>query len=173
MKKFRDLPGKTTAVSLQLPMRLEYDEWRAAGMRLAQFKEWTQFAIGDWLLFGSAHYGQEYAQAASETELAEEALQTFQYVAERIDPTRRVKNVSWSHHREVAPLLPSQQSKWLSKCEQEKWSVQELRDRLTEAGLKKKRKGRNSVEGERKQVCTCVGSCKGKEGLGSGWVCAL
>ena len=25
----------------------------------------------------------------------------------------------------------------------------------------------------KKQLCTCTGSCKGKEGLGEGWVCAL
>jgi hypothetical protein len=24
-----------------------------------------------------------------------------------------------------------------------------------------------------KQVCTCTGSCRGKEGLGEGWICAL
>ena len=55
------------------------------------------------------------------------------YVAKRIEFWRRRQNLSWSHHREVAPLEPAEQDEWLDKAEQEGWAVHTLRQAIKES----------------------------------------
>ncbi len=43
---------------------------------------------------------------------------------------RRRTELSWGHHREVAPLEPSEQEKWLDIAEKEELSVHRLRNKI-------------------------------------------
>lgn len=131
------LPGKATATSLELPPRLDYDEWRIVLFRCVQLKHFAQFAIGDALNYGEKHWGEMYAQAASETGLSEDTLTIFKYVATRVHSLIRIKN--WTACRQVAKLAPQEQNHWLQRFEKEGWSVQELIHELTAAGLRNTR----------------------------------
>lgn len=131
------LPGKVTAVSLQLPLRMEYEEWRIVLFRCCQLGEFSRFAIGDALKYGHDHYGEKYSQAASETGLAEDTLQQYEYVATYVHPLTRVR--LWSLNRAVAKFEPDEQKKWLKKCVENNWTVRELGEALDDAGLKQKR----------------------------------
>lgn len=143
---------------------LPYDEWTPDGIRFRRVKEWLQFAIGDWLNHGEAAYGEMYAQAASETGLPEETLMILKYVSSRIEPARRIKDLTWSHHREVAKFPPEEQDKWLERARDKAWSVKELKDALVKAG-ERKRKDREKEGGEggdeappTGEACECCGS---------------
>ncbi|MCC2529906.1 hypothetical protein LKL24_21485, partial [Bacillus halotolerans] len=96
------LPGTIEPMALILHPALEIGEWAPIGIKLRQAKEWLQFAIGDWLNHGEAHYGETYVQAATDTGLPEETLMILKYVSSRVAPETRIKNLTWSHHREVA-----------------------------------------------------------------------
>lgn len=130
------IPGKFTRTSLELDSRLTYDDWRSVGLNLAQLKDWSNFAIGDWLEYGEIHYGEQYSQAASDTGISEDKLMLFKHVAHRVDQLRRNKSLSWSHHLEVAKLRPDEQELWLGLAEKSRWSVRDLREQLIIAGLR-------------------------------------
>lgn len=130
-EKYFDIPGKMTAVSLELPAGLEYKEWSVIGPRLVRIREFTNFAIGDWLCYGEGKYGEMFAQAASETGIPEDRLTILKYVSMHVAPARRIDRPNfWSHHREVASLEPGKQTWWLEKSAENNWTVRELKEAL-------------------------------------------
>ncbi len=137
-------------MGLSLLPSLEYDEWAPVGIKLRLAKEWLQFAIGDWLNHGEAHYGEMYSQAASDTGMPEETLMIMKYVSSRLAPENRIKDLTWSHHREVAKFPPEEQAKWLEKALKKSWSVRDLKDALKKASGKaqdEQGEGGNGEEG--------------------------
>jgi hypothetical protein len=118
----------TTPVSLQLPEGLEYDAWRDTLLMYAKVGKAMQFWLGDALLYGENRFGEQFAQAASETGYSEESLRGFLWVASRVSPSVRRSTLSWSAHQVVAALPPDQQSAFLATAERENWSVRQLRD---------------------------------------------
>jgi hypothetical protein len=52
------------------------------------------------------------------------------YVASRFEFSRRRKNLSWSHHAEVAPLSTDEQEYWLNIAVEKRLSVRRLRSEL-------------------------------------------
>lgn len=134
-----DVPGKITATALELPRGLSYEDWTVVLGRLVQVHDASNFWIGDALIHGERVFGEEYADGASKCGLSEDRLQALYYVAERVLPETRVRELSWSFHREVAKLPRPDQATWLTNCRQHAWSLQDLRDHLTVVGLRKKR----------------------------------
>ncbi len=130
------LPGTIESTALILHPALEIGEWAPIGIKLRQVREWLQFAIGDWLNHGEAHYGETYVQAATDTGLPEETLMVLKYVSSRVAPERRIKDLTWSHHREVAKFPPEEQVRWLEMALKEGWSVRDLKDALKKAAGK-------------------------------------
>jgi len=51
-------------------------------------------------------------------------------VASRVSRDRRNPELSWSHHRAVAPLEPSQQIEWLDRAQEKGWTKGELEDAI-------------------------------------------
>ncbi len=118
-----------TATALTLPTTLPYDEWARTGLALARMGKAVQWWIGDWLLFGENRFGEQFAQAASETGYSEESLRGFLWVASRIPPSVRRPTLSWSHHQVVAGT--EKPAEWLDAVEECKWSVRELREAIS------------------------------------------
>ena len=129
-------PGIMTPMALMLHPALEIEEWAPIRVQLRRAKEFLQFAIGDWLQHGEAHYGEMYSQGASETGLPEKTLMIFKYVSSRVAPETRIEDLTWSHHREVAKFPPEEQSKWLQMAHKNGWSVRDLKDALKKAAGK-------------------------------------
>lgn len=83
-------------------------------------------AARDWLNYGERAYGEKYSQAIDATGFEYGAVANFAWVAKAVEPSTRVESLSWTHHREVAALDPSDQAQWLERAEAEQWSVREL-----------------------------------------------
>lgn len=134
-----DIPGRITATFLELPRSLSYNDWSSVLKRLAQVHDASNFWLGDCLAHGEHIYGETYAQAASECKINEDRLQALIYVSERVRPESRMRELSWSCHREIAKLDRKQQTSWLTKCIKQGWSLPELKEALLNAGLRKLR----------------------------------
>lgn len=65
-----------------------------------------QWWVGDWLRFGERKYGEMYSQMLDSTDYEYGSLANMKYIAERFESSLRSENLSWSHHKEVAPLEP-------------------------------------------------------------------
>lgn len=75
-----------------------FEEWEQCGVQLRMIEGAVQFWIGDWLNYGEHAYGEKYAQAVDETQA--DTWMVYSHVADKV--LIRIKNLSWSHHREVA-----------------------------------------------------------------------
>jgi hypothetical protein len=102
-------------------------QWLEYGRRLGQLGRGVAWWIGDWLRYGNLRYGEKYSRAARATGYDAQSLMNMAYVASRFPPERRRDQLSWSHHAEVAALMPAEQDRWLDLAEAERLSVHSLR----------------------------------------------
>lgn len=117
---------------------MTYEMW--AGYLTATMTTWEKMRnampwwLGDLINMGEAKYGEKYAQVVEVTGVPVEQLANYANVARKV--SFRNENLSWSHHKHVAPLEPSEQREWLDTAEAEGWTSSELRDHLKGARRK-------------------------------------
>lgn len=119
-----------TRTGLKLPPDLTIQEATDLATFLGALRDWTAFAIGDLLLYSERAYGEEFAQIAEATGRAAATLVNYRWVAEKVVPSRRRVNLSFSHHEAVAGMAPDGQREWLARAERERLSVVELREHV-------------------------------------------
>ena len=125
---------------------LPYERFEALCVLLGRMHEAVRFAIGDAAIIAEKLYGEKGYQALELIGVSPAGMMEYVRVAQKVPrPTRR-KDLSWSHHRAVAPLPPSEQKTWLRDASEARWSHAELRDRL-----------RNGETAERLRTCRCCG----------------
>jgi hypothetical protein len=89
--------------------------------------------IGDWLLYGSARWGEMYTAAARITGYDPKSLRNMRYVASRFDLSLRKDKLTWSHHALLASLERDEQRGWLERAIRDRLSVEDLRIELRAA----------------------------------------
>jgi hypothetical protein len=109
---------------------MSFADWVEQGRRLGLVGRSVGWWIGDWLRYGNATYGDRYTRAARVTGYDNQTLMNMAYVASHIEPSRRRKTLSWSHHAEVAALEPVEQDRWLERAESDRLSVRCLREEM-------------------------------------------
>jgi N6-adenosine-specific RNA methylase IME4 len=124
------LPGAVSDTALNLPDGLSFDDWQRVGETLGRIGRAHQWWIGDWLNYGEAAYGEKYAQAINETGYEYQTVADIAWTSKAVEVSRRRESLSFSHHREVAPLPPREQTDWLDKAERFGWSKAELRKQI-------------------------------------------
>lgn len=126
------IPGVITETGLELPPDLTYDEWESVGRTLQRIERSVMWWVGDWLNYGERKYGETYSQALDTTDYAYQTLADAAWVASKVEPSVRNENLSWNHHRAIAPLPIAEQEQWLEKAVANQWGYRELRDALQE-----------------------------------------
>jgi hypothetical protein len=109
-------------------------EWLATGRRLGALGRCSQWWIGDWIRYGTARWGEKYAEAARVTGYDVASLRNMAWVASRFDTSLRSDKLTWSHHVLLAPLDAEQQRHWLERAGEERLSVADLRLELRARG---------------------------------------
>lgn len=125
-----DLPGRVSAVGLELPEALSFEEWSGIGEMLQGVERSLMWWIGDWQRFGERRFGERYVQAIEATGKAYDTLRKAAWVSGAVDLCRRRHNLSWSHHAEVASLDAEAGDRMLDMAAAEGWSQKELRRRV-------------------------------------------
>ncbi|GAI72168.1 unnamed protein product, partial [marine sediment metagenome] len=139
-------PYRTTFVGTEIIRVSTLSEWQNYGEILKRIDEAKQWAIGDWLVDGKKHYGDGlYERAAEILGYEQKTLREFKSLSDRFELSVRTDKVLWRHHYEVASLKKTyrpETDKWevsdepdtdkmqefLKRAEEEKLSVRELRD---------------------------------------------
>jgi hypothetical protein len=119
-----------TEVSWVARRRLSASDWVRQGRTLGSLGRAVGWWLGDWLRYGSAHYGERYAMAARITGYDKQTLMNMTYVASRFEISRRRESLSFSHHAELAPLPQADQDSWLQRAEVDHLSVHALRSEI-------------------------------------------
>jgi hypothetical protein len=119
-----------TPVGLEVHGAPSYERWDDYGLVLWGLGQAATWAVGDWIEYGEARYGEKYAAAQALTLRAPEALMKLSYVSRRFPISRRRKAVGWSLHADVAALPPDEADALLEAVEREGLTRVELRERL-------------------------------------------
>jgi N6-adenosine-specific RNA methylase IME4 len=136
-------PVTFTATGAVVDGKPSFEVWREALAVARRAESGALWWVGDLLNYGEAVYGKSYSQAMDATGLDYQTVKVAKWVASRIELVRRRTNLSFAHHREIAPLDPEEQNRWLDRAEHEGWTRSELRRQiqqergraaLTEAG---------------------------------------
>ena len=128
------LNGSLSALGLRIKdASLPFEEFEGICFVLGQAHTALRFAIGDALMYGEELYGESAYQAFEALNLSEEAKQEYRRVSSRVSFSNRRAKVSWSHHRAVAALPPSEQRSWLKRAADENLSHHQLREALRDS----------------------------------------
>lgn len=133
------LPGvEWTATELRIGVELSFEDWERLVVGLFRGERAIQFAIGDALVYGEALFGEPFAQIEATLERqglrrAPESLRKYMWVAERVAPSRRRDDVSFTAHLLVARLSPEQQTEFLERTASKGLSTRELREQVVAA----------------------------------------
>ncbi|MFD5697211.1 MULTISPECIES: LmbU family transcriptional regulator [Streptomyces] len=119
--------------SLDLPVDLPLDRWRSLGEHIAVISDSSSWWLGDWLIYGQAHYPDRYKIALADTSLSYQTLRNYAWVAGRLGVARRRSRLSFQHHAEVAGLAERAQDHWLEQAERHGWSRNELRRHIRDS----------------------------------------
>lgn len=129
------IPGTLDHAELRLLPGLSHAQWMAVGETIRFLERGVMWWLGDWWNYGERAYGDMASQAAKDavqdiTGHDYHTIRAAAWVAARIESERRRTHLSWSHHREVAALPPSEQDEWLDMVEANGWSRSDLRNAL-------------------------------------------
>lgn len=142
-----DVPGfMMTTTGLIINGSPSFEEWEHCGRQLGLAERAIHWAIGDWWNYGERSYGEMSAQAVgNEDGFKYQTLKADKWVSICVPMVRRRTNLSWSHHREVAPLEPDDQDYWLDLAEQEGLTRNELRKAIRQGRQRRREKQVGSV----------------------------
>ena len=118
-----------TATGVSLPPDLSFEEWSDYGERLFAMEHGVMWAIGDWWIYGDHRYG-ERAAAVLDSRYSFKTFADAGWVARSVESSRRRELLTFSHHKEVAPLPPEEQNYWLDEAEKGRWTRSELRSHI-------------------------------------------
>ncbi len=107
-----------------------FDEWLKAGEFLTNANGAVHFWIGYWLNYGEHKFGETYAQAIDETGYSYGTLANDKWVASRVDQSRRREGLTFSHHQEIADLMPEDQEKMLDLAQEHKLNSKGFRNEV-------------------------------------------
>ncbi len=126
-------PAAISAVAWTPNGNMEYHSWIVEGRRIGAMWRGSPWWIGDWLLYGTSRWGEQYAEAAKITGYDPKSLRNMRYVSSRFELSLRRDNLTWSHHALLAGLDPGEHKFWLDRATADKMSVEDLRIELRAA----------------------------------------
>ena len=128
--------GSMQHVSLDLNENLKYEEWLDIGESLINQAKHIMWWLGDWWNYGDRKYGELAAQAL-DFGIPYSTFSNAAYVSNKIPAERRVPELSWTHHFEVAYLEDDKKiDKFLKEAYENKQSVRELRANVKKFKIK-------------------------------------
>lgn len=104
-----------------------FEEWLACGEFIKHADKSVHFWIGDWLNYGETKWGEMYEEAIKQTGFDYQTLMDDKYIASRVKFSLRNENLSFTHHRVVAPYNPDEQAILLERAEALGLSAKEFR----------------------------------------------
>jgi hypothetical protein len=126
-----ELSGACSATHLD-PSEREWtiQEFIAVAAYLSRLNAATQWWIADLLIAAEARWGEAFAQVADAVDRSPRTVLNWTWVARKIPPSRRREGVGFTLHALVAALEPKEQTLWLERAEEQRWTAAELQEQL-------------------------------------------
>jgi hypothetical protein len=130
---------RTTPTGMELASDLSFDEWQALGESFGVALQTAAWCVGDWMLYGERKWGRQlllngeefdsdkpsrlpaeaFDAAVRSTGLDRQTLSQYASVCRKIPKEERRINLSFAHHRILAPLPSPQRLEWFSLLDSE------------------------------------------------------
>lgn len=124
-------PFVVTRTGLQLARDPTWEEWQAFFDGMQHIEDAIQWNIGDALVHVEIQYGEAANQLTANYQDHEyDKLRQYRWVAQNIKYVNRLTYLSWTHHLQVASLMPKEQKRWLRMAIKKKWSKSQLRNEI-------------------------------------------
>jgi hypothetical protein len=133
--------GQVTATGWRPVDVMSFDEWAKEGRRLRAVHNGVLWAVGDWLNFGEAEWGERYTQAVEATGYAQSFLQNVKWVSAKF-PVEKRRNgaiVLQPSQRSGHRWNPKQHKAFLTVAEHDGMTTADLRKQVKEAKAAQKR----------------------------------
>ena len=126
------------------------------------------FIVGDAINYANGKYGEKYDRWMQLTGLEYQTLMNLTSIARKIEFSRRRENLTFEHHKLVARLDPTEQTRWLDMAEREGFSKRRLAKSLLfgrpatdeEMDTEKNDKGIENVHPYVNRICGFWGKLK-------------
>ena len=121
-------PFRVTDTGLVVTGAPSFEEWEHVGERLAALERGLQWAIGDWLNYGSRKYARgRYETLAASFGLEKETVRKYAQVAAAYESGIRIPSLTFLHHQIAAALPAQQQQALLLEAGRRGWSASRLK----------------------------------------------
>lgn len=131
----------TTSLDLEDP-NISWEAWIGMGEMFRRLRAATRWWIGDWYIFGGVRFGENRASAAEGiTGLDPHTLATVVRTCMYVPKSRRRLELPFSHHTEVARLMPEEQDRFLNMAIEHRFTRNQLRQ-----AVKDWQKGYDQIE---------------------------
>lgn len=133
MLKELEQAGALTETSLDLGSTdVSYDTYESLARFLGSLGRSYCWWVGDLINWGEMVFGETYAQAVGALGLSPGTCVNYAYTCRQVARSRRRPDVSFAHHRVVAPMEPDGQREWLEKVAVNGWTRSQLSEALAE-----------------------------------------
>jgi len=113
-------------VTLVLPDGIDFGTVERMLRAFSVVRDSLRFWIGDLLVYAERNFGEKAYQLIDEHHFSYKSVSDMIWVSKAVPPSIRLKELTWSHHREVAKLEPGEQEAMLKKAVTDKLSIREL-----------------------------------------------
>jgi hypothetical protein len=117
---------QATPTGLILAKDLTFEEWSAIGSNFGTSLQTAAWCIGDWMVYGDGFEqgnkrvsAEVFQQALASTKLDRQTLSQYGSVCRKIPMAERRNNLSFAHHRLLAPLPSPQRLEWMALLDSE------------------------------------------------------
>lgn len=124
--------GALTPIGLRLPDTISREEAEAVGYMIGSQREALHWAAGDFIAIMERLFGEEGYQLVESLNISEVSRQQYIRVATQIPIERRVRGLSWSHHRSVLALEEKDQDRYLALALKNGWTKGQLEEAIRE-----------------------------------------
>jgi hypothetical protein len=124
----KDLYYTESDLAIKKTRRPSWTEWSLDFNEACTNQSKNQWKLADRYIVGEDTFGEEAPQAVNPLKISLTKLMRYVWVARKFAPSRRRKELSFSHHEVLAALPHDLQDKWLAESVQKEYSVQELED---------------------------------------------
>jgi len=118
---------------LELPPDLTFEDWDNIGMQIYSFSRHVPWLLGDWLLFGEAQYGEQYASAQIATGKAYDTLAQYKMVSKKFGVEKRHDELTWSHYLRLCKISDDKVDALIEQAIDEELSVSELKELMSDS----------------------------------------
>ncbi len=117
---------KLTKTGLEINGKPTFEQWEQMGKFIKKAEGAVQWWVGDWLNYGEMSYSEWTQYYDVDDTPAKQTLANMKWVSKRVEPSRR-RELSWSHHAEVAEFEPEDQDLLLDQAIQNKLNRNQFR----------------------------------------------